>query len=126
MNEHSVKNEKLMVSISEYDMNKAVTIIAIKGFIDVTSAREFEQKFQQVLNDGKFKLLMDLRDVKYISSSGWGLFLSEIKRIRKEKGDVVLVGMCPEVAEVFELLEFNTIFKAYPDVETAVRKNFWN
>src|ERR1700690_516512 len=111
--------DNISVSISEHPQNKDITLLAVKGFIDTTTAPEFEKKFLSVLGDKKFKLVVDLKDVNYISSAGWGIFISEIKRIRNQKGDLVLVGMNPEVSEVFELLEFNTILKSFPNVESA-------
>jgi anti-sigma B factor antagonist len=116
--------ENISVSVSEYPANREITLLGVKGFIDTTTAPEFEKRFQSVLVDKKYKLVIDLKDVNYISSAGWGIFISEIKRIRNQKGDLVLVGMSPEVAEVFELLEFNTILKSFPNVETAVKKGF--
>ena len=107
--------ENISVNVSEHPQNKEITLLAVKGFIDTTTAPEFEKKF---------KLVVDLKDVNYISSAGWGIFISEIKRIRNQKGDLVLVGMNPEVSEVFELLEFNTILKSFPNVETAIKKGF--
>jgi anti-sigma B factor antagonist len=116
--------DNISVNVSEHPQNKDVTLLAVKGFIDTTTAPEFEKKFISVLNDKKYKLVVDLKDVNYISSAGWGIFISEIKRIRNQKGDLLLAGMNPEVTEVFELLEFNTILKAFPSVETAVKKGF--
>lgn len=116
--------ENISVSVSEHPKNKSITLLSVKGFIDTTTAPEFEKKFLSVLNDNKYKLVVDLKDVNYISSAGWGIFVSEIKRIRTQKGDLVLSGMNPEVSEVFELLEFNTILKAFPNVETAVKRGF--
>ena len=116
--------ENISVVVSEYPSNREITLMGVKGFIDTTTAPEFEKRFQSVLIDKKYKLVIDLKDVNYISSAGWGIFISEIKRIRNQKGDLVFVGMSPEVAEVFELLEFNTILKSFPNVETAVKKGF--
>ncbi|HEY5040031.1 MAG TPA: STAS domain-containing protein [bacterium] len=116
--------ENISVSISDHPQNKEITLLAVKGFIDTTTAPEFEKKFLSVLGDKKFKLIVDLQDVNYISSAGWGIFISEIKRIRNQKGDLVLVGMNSEVSEVFELLEFNSILKSFPNVDSAVKKGF--
>ena len=116
--------ENISVNVSDHPQNKDITLLAVKGFIDTTTAPEFEKKFLSLLGDKKFKLVVDLKDVNYISSAGWGIFISEIKRIRNQKGDLVLVGMNPEVSEVFELLEFNTILKSFPNIETAVKKGF--
>jgi anti-anti-sigma factor len=116
--------DNITVNVADHSNYKDVVILTVKGFIDTTTAPEFEKKFLGVLNDKKFKLIVDLKDVNYISSAGWGIFISEIKRIRTQKGDLVLVGMNPEVGEVFELLEFNTILKSYPNIETALKKGF--
>ena len=116
--------ENISVNVSEHPQNKDITLLSVKGFIDTTTAPEFEKKFLSLLGEKKFKLVVDLKDVNYISSAGWGIFISEIKRIRNQKGDLVLVGMNPEVSEVFELLEFNTILKSFPNVEAAVKKGF--
>jgi len=59
--------------------------------------------------------------VDYISSAGWGIFISEIKGIRERGGDLKLVRMIPDVYEVFELLEFHYILKAYDSIEEAIR-----
>jgi len=61
-----------------------------------------------------------LGNVDYISSAGWGIFISEIKGIREKGGDLKLVHMIPDVYEVFELLEFNYILKAFDSLEEAV------
>jgi anti-sigma B factor antagonist len=116
--------ENITVNVNEHPKNKGITLFTVKGFIDTRTAPEFEKKFLSVLNDKKYKLIIDLKGVNYISSAGWGIFISEIKRIRNQKGDLVLVGMNPDVAEVFQLLEFNTILKSFSNVETAIQKGF--
>jgi anti-anti-sigma factor len=116
--------DNITVSIADHSNHKDIAVLTVKGFIDTTTAPEFEKKFLGVLNEKKFKLIVDLKDVNYISSAGWGIFISEIKRIRSQKGDLILVGMNPEVSEVFELLEFNSILKSYPNVDTALKKGF--
>src|ERR1019366_7903412 len=103
--------ENLTVSLSQAPQNKDITIITVMGFLDTTTAPEFEKVFKSTLDEKKFKLVIDLTKVDYISSAGWGLFVSEIKRIRNEGGDLVLAGMNPNVMEVFELLDFNSILK---------------
>jgi len=114
----------ISVTASAYPPHKEITLISVKGFIDTTTAPEFEKVFQTALGEKKFNLIIDLKEVNYVSSAGWGIFVGEIKRIRSQKGNLFLVGMNPEVAEVFELLEFDSILKAFPTVEQAVQKGF--
>ena len=114
----------ITVTASAHPLHKDIDIISVKGFIDTTTAPEFERTFQSLLGEKKFSLIIDLKDVNYVSSAGWGIFVGEIKRIRSQKGNLFLVGMSPEVAEVFELLEFDSILKTFPTVEQAVQTGF--
>jgi len=116
--------DNLTVSVSESPFNKDVTLLTVKGSLDTNTISEFDRNFQTALGESRFKLVVDLKEAYYISSAGWGLFVSEIKRIRGENGDLVLAGMNPHVLEVFDLLQFSTILKFFPDVETAVNKGF--
>jgi anti-anti-sigma factor len=101
-----------------------ITVLRVKGFIDTTTAPEFEKYFISALDEKKFKLVIDLKETEYISSAGWGIFVSQLKRIRGAEGDLVLSGMNPDVLEIFELLEFDTFLKSYTDIEEAVAGSF--
>jgi anti-sigma B factor antagonist len=114
----------LTVSASNHPLHKEITIINAKGFIDTTTAPEFERTFQAALSQNKYNLIIDLKNITYISSAGWGIFIGELKRIRAQKGNLFFAGMSPEVTETFELLELNSILKAFPTVEMALQKGF--
>jgi anti-sigma B factor antagonist len=116
--------KNITITVTPYPQHKDITLLSVKGFIDTNTAPEFDKSFQGVLGENKFKLVVDLKDVNYISSAGWGLFVGEIKRIRSQKGDLFLVAMSPEVEEAYDLLQFSTILKAFPTVEQAVQKGF--
>ncbi len=116
--------QHISVTTSAHPQHKDITLLAVKGFLDTNTAPEFEKAFQSVLAEKKFNLIIDLRETSYISSAGWGIFVGEIKRIRTQKGDLFLVSMSPEVTDAYELLQFNTILKSFPNVEQAMEKGF--
>ena len=62
---------------------------------------------------------MNLSDVSYISSGGWGIFTGEVRHLREKGGDVVLVGMTPEVYDVYELLGFADVIAAFDTTKEA-------
>jgi anti-sigma B factor antagonist len=117
---------KIAIDITHHPQNKDITLLAVRGQIDTLTAPEFRSKLLSLLMDKKFKLIIDLDGVDYIGSAGWGIFISEIKQIREQKGDLVLAGMNPGVLEVYHSLEFGSILKAYPTVESAFQKGFQN
>jgi anti-anti-sigma factor len=117
---------RIAIDIFDHPQNKEITLLAVKGQIDTLTAPEFEKKLLSVLVNKKFKLIIDLNGVEYIGSAGWSIFISEIKQIREQKGDLVLAGMNSGVLEVYHSLEFGSIVKAFPTVESAFKKGFQN
>ena len=101
--------------------NNNVSIIKVGGYIDTTTSSELEHHLTKLLERGSFNIVIDLGNVDYVSSAGWGIFISEIKGIREKGGDLKLVGMIPEVYEVFELLEFHYILKAFDSLQDAIK-----
>ena len=114
--------EGIKIGIEKVGANKEVALVTIQGYVDTTTASELERIIQNLLSDECYKILIDLKEVDYISSAGWGIFISEIKNIRGNKGDLVLANMSESVSEVYELLEFSTILTATNSVEAGLDK----
>lgn len=108
------------VSFSRPEDNPDISVISVGGFIDTTTSGELEESLKRLLKQGQFNIVVDLGGVNYISSAGWGIFISEIKEIRQNGGDLKLAAMIGDVYEVFELLEFQTILEAFDSVQEAV------
>ena len=108
------------ISFSKSDENPDVSVISVKGYVDTTTSTDLEESLKRLLGKGQFDIVIDLGDVNYISSAGWGIFISEIKEIRENGGDLKLAAMIGDVYEVFELLEFQTILESFDTVEEAV------
>lgn len=113
--------EGIQVSVEKTGVNSNIAVIKVGGYIDTTTSAELEHSLDSLLKAGMYKIIIDLGNVDYISSAGWGIFISEIKGIREKNGDLKLVRMIPDVYEVFELLEFHYILKAFDTLEEAVR-----
>ncbi|OQX87675.1 hypothetical protein B6D60_03405 [candidate division KSB1 bacterium 4484_87] len=112
--------EGIQLSVKQAGVDNSISVIKVGGYIDTTTSAELEHSLEQLLQQGKYKIIIDLKNVDYISSAGWGIFISEIKGIRERGGDLKLVGMIPDVYEVFELLEFNFILRAFETLDEAI------
>ena len=111
--------EGIQVSVEKVGPQSDISIIRVGGYIDTTTSSELERALDTLLKSGVFRVIIDLGNVDYISSAGWGIFISEIKGIRERGGDLKLARMIPDVYEVFELLEFHYILKAFDTIEDA-------
>jgi anti-sigma B factor antagonist len=112
--------EGIQVSVEKIGPQSDISIIRVGGYIDTTTSSELERALDSLLKAGVFRVIIDLGNVDYISSAGWGIFISEIKGMRERNGDLKLARMIPDVYEVFELLEFHYILKAFDTVEEAI------
>lgn len=108
------------VYVEESPQNRAVSVLRVSGYVDTTTSPDLERRLQALLKERRYHIVVDLSSVEYISSAGWGIFISEIREIREQGGDLKLAGMIPDVREVFDLLEFENILKSYPDADLAV------
>ena len=113
--------EKLIISEERRDGEVQVAVISLKGSVETTNASTLEETIERIINDQCYQIVVDLSGVNYISSAGWGIFISEIKRVRLNGGDIKLATMAPGVREVFELLEFNNILKPFQTKEDALQ-----
>lgn len=113
--------EGINVSFSRPENNPDVSVLSVQGYVDTTTSAELEESLKRLLKKGRFNIVIDLAGVNYISSAGWGIFISEIKSIRENGGDLKLASMIGDVYEVFELLEFQTILQSFDTVDDAIR-----
>ena len=114
--------EGIQVSAEVAGSRNHISIIKVGGYIDTTTSSELERALDSLLKQGRFFIIVDLGNVDYISSAGWGIFISEIKSIRENGGDLKLVRMVPDVYEIFELLEFHHILDVYDSIDEATNK----
>jgi len=114
--------EGIQIGVERAEANLEISIVKIKGYIDTTTSSELERVIQNLLREQRYKIIVDLSQVDYISSAGWGIFISEIKNLRSHRGDLKLASMSENVNEVYELLEFSTILSAAPNVVEAIRR----
>ena len=113
--------EKLVISEERSGSPVPVCVLTLKGTIETTNASGLEETLVRLVDDKCYRIVVDLGGVTYISSAGWGIFISEIKRIRRNGGDIKLAAMAPEVREVFDLLEFGNILKPFERTTDALR-----
>lgn len=102
------------------EINGDIVVLSVEGYIDETTVRMLEEKIVEQVKRKRRGIVMNLEKVSYISSSGWGVFLREIREIREQNGDLVLIGMCPDVYDVYDMMEISSILHAFDTVEEAL------
>ncbi len=109
-----------IVDITSEELPGETIVLRVRGHLDSSSTNELEQYMESVYEYGCRKMIVDLENVSYISSGGWGIFTGRVKTLRDGDGDVVLVGMSQEVYDIYELLGFQDIMMHFSKLEEAV------
>ena len=109
----------IKISLDSSGDSGKISIVRVDGVIDTMTATELEKVMNSLLERNKYRIIVDLGGVDYISSAGWGIFISNIREIRQHVGDIKLARMIPNVYEIFELLEFDSILRAFDSIEKA-------
>lgn len=112
--------------MSDFKLNvrniEDVHVVDIKGYLDAHTAPDLETAFSKLLDDKKFKIVVNCKNLNYISSAGLGVFMMFIEEVRKNSGDIKLSNLTPKVYNVFDLLGFPLLYDITQEETDAVKK----
>lgn len=102
--------------------NAELSTLHIKGYLDAHTAPELENALQGLIDEGRYKIIVNFSELTYISSAGLGVFMGFIEDVRDNNGDIKLTNMTPKIFRVFDLLGFPTLYQIFDDENEAVEK----
>ena len=94
--------------------------------MDASSAPELEQQIDQLFDQGRYRIVLDLSGLEYIASPGLRVLREVRQQARdweisdRESGDVRIANMTPRVRDTFDLTGFSSFFENYSDTVEAV------
>ena len=106
------------ISVQEF---KHCDLIAIKGRVDSATAPQLAHALESANENGKYKLVMDMASLEYMSSAGFRALLATQRNCKKyNRGEVVLTNVPDRIREALELAGFTELFKTFDDTLSAV------
>jgi anti-sigma B factor antagonist len=96
----------------EIDLNEDNPVLRVRGELDVSSSAQLRVYAMKVLNDRRpSRLVIDVKDLWFIDSTGLGVLVSILKRLRSEDGtELVLRSPMPGVKKVIEITGLDKVF----------------
>lgn len=97
----------------------------IDGELDLETSPLFRSMVEEEMNQDKMikHLILDLKKVNFIDSSGLGAILGRFKRVSQEGGRLSAINVSPQVKKIFELSGLLKIMNIYSDRKQAL-ENF--
>lgn len=80
-----------------------------------------KEELKSLFNKPDTKLILNLEGVKFIDSSGFGVFLSILKTANNNHGQFKITNVTGEVMELFKLLQLNNVFELYDNLDDCVK-----
>ncbi len=111
------------MSIDRTD-HDAVTVVTPDGErLDIAVASDFRNALIELIENGRRNLVVDLKGVSFIDSSGLGALVSALKTLKANggNGDVRLAQVQEPVVALLEIIRLNRVFTTYASVENAVQ-----
>ena len=103
-----------------------VVVIYLSGRLDVHLSAEIEKEINNIIQTEKqAHLLLNLKDVEYMSSSGLRIFVSTMRVLKESKRKLKLCEMNSAVKKIFEVVELMDMFDIF-DSEAEALKTFEN
>lgn len=89
----------------------------IMGGPDATSLHE---KLHELIETGTRSVVIDLKDVDWMNSSGLGILIGGLSAIRKSGGDLRLASVTEKIEEVLRITKLDRVFDVYGSADEAV------
>lgn len=100
----------------------SVNVLDLKGYLDAHTAPELEKAFNKLIDDKSFNVVVNFKDLNYISSAGLGVFMAYVETMRENRGDIKFSNMKENVYNIFDLLGFPVLYEFFKDETEALEK----
>jgi anti-sigma B factor antagonist len=104
------------------EVSDDVTIVEPYGRLDSTTAKEFGERLTSLIQSGRCSIVIDLKNIAYISSAGFRALLIAKKATTERQGKLALCGVIGEVRRLFEIGAFTDEFLICPTQADGIGK----
>ncbi|MEZ5178146.1 MAG: STAS domain-containing protein [Acidimicrobiales bacterium] len=96
------------------------SVLLVGGEVDVATAPRLREQLIKLVNDQRFQIVVDLGGVDFIDSTGLGVLIGALKRVRTQGGELALVCTERRILKVFEITGLDRVFRIGGTVEEAM------
>ncbi|MGH9183309.1 MAG: STAS domain-containing protein [Acidimicrobiales bacterium] len=96
------------------------SVVSVSGEVDVATVPHLREKLHGLAAQGQNQIVVDLDAVDFLDSTGLGVLVGALKRVRATDGDLRLVCNQSRIAKVFEVTGLTRVFAMFDSVDEAV------
>lgn len=106
--------------LNEYSAASGTTVIEVSGEIDVYTAPRLREALVSLVDAGNYRLIVDMERVEFLDSTGLGVLVGGLKRVRAHDGGIDLVCTQGRILRIFRITGLSKVFSIFDTVEEAV------
>ena len=108
------------IKVDTAELADGVYELRIDGSLDWSNFAKVETAIEAIFSKSVYKIVVNLKHCKYISSAGFGCFISSLDTAMKHNGDLVFASTPPEIQDVFNILGLSKILRFADDTKSAL------
>ena len=99
-----------------------IQILTISGeLIDKNQAIHLLSAVDELVEAGNNKLIIDIKDLKYMNSSGLNVLIQLLTKTRNNGGESVIFNVNKKITELLIITKLNTLFKIAESKKEAIK-----
>ena len=110
----------MSLTIDSQQYENGVVVVAINGEITFENSDQLRDKIDQLCEQNQCRIVIDLVNLKYMSSAGMGVLVHGLKNTRAKSGDLRLINLNDKMRRVFLITQFTHHFVVLKSLEEAV------
>ncbi|MCL5773375.1 MAG: STAS domain-containing protein [Firmicutes bacterium] len=95
--------------------------VEVQGEIDVYSSPKVKEAINELIEKGNYTLIINLEGVRYIDSTGLGVLIGALKKVREHNGSISLICTNPQIKKIFNITGLVKIFGIYKNEEESLK-----
>jgi anti-sigma B factor antagonist len=106
--------------LNAYPVGQGQTVIEVSGEIDVYTAPRFRETLVSLVEAGNYRLIVDMEGVEFLDSTGLGVLVGGLKRVRVHDGEIDLVCTQGRILRIFRITGLSKVFSIFDTVDEAI------
>ena len=103
-------------------MSETVKVVQPVGILDDIRAGQLRREVGEVVASGATQVLIDLKDVTFVNSSGLSALVSALKTVRTSGGKLFLCSVNDQVKMLFQLTRMDQVFEVFENQDEFTKK----
>lgn len=108
------------LKISSKQLN-SIPILMLDGEVDVYTAPRVKSSLVELVNEGKYNIIVDLNNVDFMDSSGLGVLVGSLKRVKPHQGTISIVCSKEKILKIFKITGLTKVFPINDTQEEAIK-----